>query len=197
MTDNMSSFFNQVSNKLSQQGFQQFMLLKIFVSSDSADELKEKYVNAAQKHNDKLLSNLFIDSGFDLFVPEEKMCSPDDINKIDYGIICESSMIFNDQNKENRPQYYCGYYLYPRSSISDSPLRLANSVGIIDAGYRGNIKAKFDCIVESHLVKKYERLTQICAPGLNPVFVVIVDSLNELKMDTERGGGGFGSTGKT
>ena len=41
--------------------------------------------------------------------------------------------------------YYVSYYLYPRSSVSTkTPLRLANSVGIIDSGYRGNIKAVFD-----------------------------------------------------
>ena len=42
-------------------------------------------------------------------------------------------MLNNDKN--------IGYYLYPRSSISKTPLILANSVGIIDSGYRGNIKA--------------------------------------------------------
>ena len=37
-----------------------------------------------------------------------------------------------------------GYYSYPRSSISKTPLLLANNVGIIDSGYRGNIKVAFD-----------------------------------------------------
>ena len=35
----------------------------------------------------------------------------------------------------------CSYYLYPRSSISKTPLRMSNSTGIIDAGYRGEIIA--------------------------------------------------------
>ena len=36
----------------------------------------------------------------------------------------------------------CSYYLVPRSSISNTPFIMANSIGIIDAGYRGFIKAK-------------------------------------------------------
>ena len=48
-----------------------------------------------------------------------------------------------------------------------------------------------DCFVE-----KYDRLVQICAPGLVPVFIEIVDTIEELGEKTERGSGGFGSTGR-
>ena len=46
----------------------------------------------------------------------------------------------------NKTGQYHGYYLYPRSSIVKTGLRLANSVGIIDAGYRGEIIAVVDNI---------------------------------------------------
>ena len=50
----------------------------------------------------------------------------------------------------NGIEHYVGYYLYSRSSTgSKTPLRLSNSVGIIDSGYRGNIKACFDNINNS------------------------------------------------
>ena len=91
------------------------------------------------------------------------------------------------------------YYLYPRSSMAKTRLRLANSVGIIDAGYRGEIIAALDTIHDrehdSFRVEKNQRLLQICSPTLEPIEVVLVDTLEELGI-TDRGAGGFGSTGK-
>ena len=70
---------------------------------------------------------------------------------------------------------------------------LANSVGIIDSGYRGNILAAVDNIWDQpYDLKKGTRLFQICAPDLTPINVELVDSLDE----TVRGAGGFGSTGQ-
>ena len=100
---------------------------------------------------------------------------------------------------------YVGYYLYCRSSTgSKTPLRLSNSVGIIDSGYRGNIKACFDNINNSDInsgsnnfvLKQEERYTQLCPPNLEyPMKVVIVDNISDLGKNTTRGVGGFGSTG--
>jgi dUTP pyrophosphatase len=102
----------------------------------------------------------------------------------------------------------CGFYLYPRSSISKTRMRLANSVGIIDAGYRGDLIAAVDTIGVFgstdiwHIwketlspIKKYDRYFQVCAPDLSPFLVHIVGSEEELSAPTERGQGGFGSTG--
>ena len=91
----------------------------------------------------------------------------------------------------------CGYYMYPRSSLSKTPLRLANSVGIIDSGYRGHLIGMFDSIrekEEEYEVPEYTRLLQVCAPNLMPILVNIVDSEEQLGEKTKRGGGGFGST---
>jgi dUTPase len=46
-----------------------------------------------------------------------------------------------------------------------------------------------------YYAKVNDRLLQICAPGLIPIYVEIVDFVNELGSETERGSGGFGSTG--
>jgi dUTP pyrophosphatase len=87
------------------------------------------------------------------------------------------------------------YYLYPRSSVSKTNLRLANSVGIIDSGYRGNIIGMFDIINhENNFCEKYSRLLQICSPTLKPLHVEIVNNIDLLGL-TERGDNGFGSTG--
>ena len=45
------------------------------------------------------------------------------------------------------------------------------------------------------LPEKYSRVLQICSPNLDPVFVQLVDSIEALSSPTERGEGGFGSTG--
>lgn len=86
------------------------------------------------------------------------------------------------------------YYMYPRSSMYKSGIMLANSVGIIDASYRGVIKAVVTNLNEHTYpnVVKGSRVTQIVAPGMGHIREIkIVDSLSE----TSRGSGGFGSTG--
>ena len=91
-----------------------------------------------------------------------------------------------------------GYYLYPRSSTgTKTPLRLANSVGIIDSGYRGHIIAVFDnWKEENYCIEPYQRMAQLCPPNLTyPMYVKIVESEEELGF-TSRGTGGFGSTGQ-
>ena len=61
----------------------------------------------------------------------------------------------------------------------------------IDAGYRGEITAAFRHF-DFYEYTKGQRLVQICAPNLGPIKIVALDS--ELD-ETERGSGGFGSTG--
>jgi dUTP pyrophosphatase len=145
-------------------------------------------------------SNFEDDAGVDLVTPETVYvgCNQPVATMVDYKIKCR--MLDQAGNPVS-------YYLYPRSSISKTPLILANSVGIIDRGYIGSIKAAFRNTYltqnwihgESyekedygHTIKKGERLVQICGPLLLPIKVKLVDSLDA----TERGEGGFGSTGK-
>ena len=125
------------------------------------------------------------DSGLDLFCPETITINPGETVKINLQINCEA---FNNDNTNN-----VSYYLYPRSSIIKTPLRLANSVGIIDAGYRGDIIACVDNIKRyPYEIKQGDRLFQICAGNLEPIQFQLVNELS----DTQRGSGGFGSTGQ-
>ena len=127
------------------------------------------------------------DSGIDLYVPLDYThpgSSTRTTYKLDHKIICWMTVDVDTPSS---------YYLYPRSSIVNTPFRLANSVGIIDAGYRGHIIAALDCISETpYEIKQFTRLVQICAPNLSPVRLQLHDTLDE---PTERGTGGFGSTG--
>lgn len=167
-----------------------YMLLKIFINGD--EELKTKYMNAINDHNTKIINNPnHIDAGFDIFVPDKSIGTDrDSITKIDHKIRCSATIV------SQQGEYNTGYYMHPRSSIYKTPLRLANSTGIIDAGYRGNLIGMFDCKAPHYVIEKYDRLLQICAPGLIPIFVEMVNAENELGEQTVRGAGGFGSTGK-
>jgi dUTP pyrophosphatase len=89
------------------------------------------------------------------------------------------------------PLFGGGYYLYARSSISKTPLILANNVGIIDAGYRGEIKAAVKNLSSKpYTVKTGDKLFQLCMYNLRSFQVNIVDEIS----DSIRGDGGFGST---
>ena len=85
------------------------------------------------------------------------------------------------------------YWMLPRSSLSKTPLRLANSVGLIDAGYRGTLLAAVD-VLTPHVVEDNTRLFQIAAPELLPFDEIWI--VPEIPGGpTLRGAGGFGSTG--
>jgi hypothetical protein len=85
------------------------------------------------------------------------------------------------------------FWLTPRSSIYRSGLMMANSVGVIDKSYRGELKAPVWSMTGNSSVVRGERLFQIVAPDMGWIRNVrIVDSMSE----TVRGTGGFGSTGR-
>lgn len=124
------------------------------------------------------------DSGLDLFFNEDITLEPRETKIISLGIRCEAFM--NKDSDKN-----VSYYLYPRSSISKTPLRMANSVGIIDAGYRGLICAAVDNTSdEPYTIRGGQRLFQLCSPTLSPISFELSNRLS----DTTRGEGGFGST---
>ena len=178
--------------------YDKYMYLKIFV--DDLNNLKSIYINCALNHNIKVLdsNNLYLDAGFDILNPSKKVfydSQMSSVHKFDHNIVCSAQMI-TDTNK----CYNTGYYMHPRSSLSKTKLRLANATGIIDSGYRGHLIGMFDLVNlyenEEYVVNRYDRLLQICAPGLVPIVVEIVNTIEELGCETERGAGGFGSTGR-
>ena len=86
-----------------------------------------------------------------------------------------------------------GYYgmLVPRSSISKTGLILANPPGIIDSGYRGEIKVRFKYIPKTLIYDVGDRVAQLIIMKYPEVSFTEVTELS----DTVRGAGGFGSTG--
>lgn len=183
--------------------YDKYMQLNIYTENPN---LYNYYVNAAIEHNAALFTQLrphsHIDAGFDLISPIDYLDikndqSSDNLSnnmiKLDFNIAC-SAQIETDSGKT----FNTGYYMYPRSSLSKTHLRMANSVGIIDAGYRGHLMGVFDEIREpSFNISAQTRLVQVCAPDLVPIYVNVVNHKCELGEPTTRGKGGFGSTGSS
>lgn len=88
------------------------------------------------------------------------------------------------------PDGYVGL-VFPRSSISKTILSLSNSVGVIDSGYRGPIMFKFRYPEEGPVYDTGDRVAQLI---IMPYPQIEFEEVEELS-STERGEGGFGSTG--
>ena len=163
--------------------------LYLYANSEN-HSLTDTYRIAIQKHNLQVRNDPFPNAGFDLFTPLDQVISFDEYflgTLVDLQVKCE----MKDEDGLN-----IAYKLYPRSSLSNTSLMLSNSVGIIDSGYRGFIKASFRNLSnKDYTLEGNSRYVQICHPTLKPFTVKILEHENELS-STARGIGGFGSTGK-
>jgi len=110
------------------------------------------------------------------------------------------------------PKGYVGY-LYPRSSVCKKTLVMSNGVGIIDAGYRGEVSAKFkpSCVFKKQRVSFYNTEHLVAdTPGkisiyevgdrvaqliVRPISSVVLEKSDVLSY-SERGDGGYGSSGR-
>lgn len=118
------------------------------------------------------------DAGMDLTITEIK---ENNFRQISYGFGIAMEIPFG----------YVGL-VFPRSSVKNQDLLLSNCVGVIDSGYRGEIQSTFKKTDPSEKFYNVgERGAQIIILPYPQVFMVESDELS----DTERGTGGFGSTG--
>ena len=180
-------------------------LINFYMEKISLHE-KSKYVKNQLGQNVK---NHFKDSGFDLVVPWVKECACEQegiyVYKPEQKKLCNLRVqiaVYKVQSLIGAPNGSwitsmkpSPYYLYARSCIYKTPFSLANNVGIIDTGYRGNLCAALHNTTSNNysLVNMGTRMTQICMPDLSPNFHVrLVNKLSS----TSRGAGGFGSTGQ-
>lgn len=119
-------------------------------------------------------------AGLDLYCPFHIKVPADSQKKIPLGVAVEI------------PKGYMGI-LVPRSSMSKTPLRCANSIGVIDADYRGELSIAYENIsCSDYTIFRGERIAQLI---IVPIAVVDVEEAQTLS-ETERGDGGYGSTGK-
>lgn len=92
------------------------------------------------------------------------------------------------------PEGYVGL-IYPRSSLSNYDLILANHVGVIDSGYRGEVKFRFKITNSTASGKFYEKGDKIGQIMIVPYPLVSMREVDKLS-ESDRGTGGFGSTTK-
>lgn len=144
-----------------------------------------------------LATHRYTDSGFD--IPIGAYHVPLSVHS--YSFLLGVRVAAVDSNNNPMP---C--LLLPRSSIYKTRFRMSNSIGLVDAGYRGEVQAKMDILnygrpdTDSHPFEDGpdgSRLFQICQHNFLPwKSIVIVSALTELPTASDsRGEGGFGSTG--
>lgn len=135
------------------------------------------------------------DAGLDLFFPEDITIKGGETKLVDLQVAAQmlemGSFLKNAHVGRNSIYRPVGYYLVPRSSISKTPLRMSNSVGIVDSGYTGHLKVSIDNIKNTdYKIKKGDKLFQIVHPSLKTFKLVLTERLQ----DTERSDKGFGSS---
>ena len=140
------------------------MYLYIFTENEDLRSLLKKQYD---KHRNT-------DSGFDIPMLEQTVNMFYETTEFNFGIKVASL-------NEKREPMPC--LLLPRSSLAKSPFRLANSIGLIDMGYRGNVRAMVD--VYTHGAEPLMKIDEIH----------ILDQESDLPPAPDsRGTGGFGST---
>ena len=151
-------------------------------------------INIKKLHPDAIIPSYAKhgDAGMDLTATSKEI---DEYGNTVYGIGLALEIPFG----------YAGF-IFPRSSVSKYTMDLANSVGVIDSGYRGELICKFkptplyivhhehntDLYLKNHSYDIGERVAQIVIKKVETVQFQEVDELDE----SERGDGGFGSSGK-
>lgn len=146
-------------------------------NSGNNDELKEKYNN----HN----VNYIKDVGCDMYVPKNVTVPGNAISfKIGLGIKVRG---YIDEKSSS-------YMIFPRSSMgAKTPLRLCNSIGLVDPGYTGELFIFVDnSSSEPYEIKKFDRLVQLVGPGHEEPKIKLVETLEE----SERNENGIGSSGR-
>jgi dUTP pyrophosphatase len=171
--------------------FRTIAILKIWVDP-SVPGLREMYKEHVQKHNSHTLSHSYPNSGMDVFVAHKTILLPNiHSDKLKLAIKAEMYTCYSqDHHLESG-----AYYLLPRSSLSNTPLLQSNHVGLIDMGYRGEIMAPIRNLSnDEYVIEPFTRLFQLTHPLACPILVDLVDNEEDLS-SSERGSGGFGSTG--
>ena len=166
--DNDMSFINELNNIIT-------------LLNPKNDVVSVLNVNIKKLHKDSVIPSYSKegDAGMDLTATEIISETDDDIT---YGIGIAMEI----------PRGYVGL-VFPRSSIRKYDLILSNSVGVIDSGYRGEIQATIKK-TKGYYSKAYQLGERVAQIIIIPYPQVKFNEVQELS-ETDRGSGGFGSTG--
>lgn len=153
------------------------------------------------------------DAGYDVCAVSEpnivgSKCSEGFWTRIDY-IEYDLGLKVDGFQPVNSPNEDIYTFVFPRSSISKYNLLLANSVGIVDSGYRGSIKVRFKYILqpedlfilsngslraEVDLDLIYKKGDKVCQLVFKKHFHPVIEFVSSLE-ESDRNEGGFGSSG--
>jgi len=140
-------------------------------------------------------SRIFIrnndNAGLDLYTARDQTVYYN-VTLLDLGV--KARMSYRERYYEvNTPVHY---WLAPRSSIWKQGITQANSIGVIDRTYRGNLMGAVLPIDKDKeiVIPGGTRVFQVLAPDMGHISCVILRPLSQLD-ETSRGSGGFGSTG--
>lgn len=153
-----------------------------------SDNVKEFYVNHSTFHRG--------DSGLDLFIAEDLSILPNTTSIVDLQVSCQclGSLSLCPKNWfSGKFRKNISYYLFPRSSISKTPLVLHNSIGLIDSSYTGNLMVALrNTSNTTYSIKRGQRLVQLVNADLSSINFQLIEKHRK----TSRASGGFGSTGQ-
>jgi dUTP pyrophosphatase len=173
--------------------------MTLYISADTV-ELREMIAKQIVNHR-------FTDSGFDIPMIAQSVDMSKKIHCFSLGIrvaaVEEYNTNYFDTYGTNHAQTIIHpkpCLLLPRSSIYKSPFRLCNSIGLIDSGYRGEVKAMVDNIEKEDEtaigLETGTRMFQLCQHNFMPWKRIVLVDENQLPVPPDnRGSGGFGSTG--
>ena len=181
-------------------------LIEKELTDDDVEELK--YVNELDtllsKLNNQIISDNLADESYALKIKIKKLHKdaviPSYSKDGDAGMDLTATEIINETHNIitygtglafEIPKGYVGL-VFPRSSIRKYELQLSNSVGVIDSGYRGEVQATFN---KTHYkLENYKVGDRVAQIMILPYPKIELVETNELS-NSDRGSGGFGSTG--
>jgi len=155
-------YYNNLQNMFSEQKtFRNVAILKLAVKSDEP-AFVEQYNVHVFNHNKSVMTYKFPNSGFDLFISDVVFFyNPIASKFVDLRVKTEMFYCDMVDNTSNT----CAFLVHPRSSLSKTPLMLANHTGIIDSGYRGSLIAAFRLPNQNQYVgEQNTRLVTLCHP---------------------------------
>jgi dUTP pyrophosphatase len=118
-------------------------------------------------------------AGWDVYAKQDTLIYPDAVSKVETGIAVEIPVGYELQVR-------------PRSGLSNKGVFIANAPGTIDCDYRGEVCVLMYSMNVTYGIKKGDRIAQLV---LAPVLQCSFNEVDNLST-TDRGSGGFGSTGK-
>lgn len=131
------------------------------------------------------------DAGFDLYAVEDKVLEPGTVSMIPTGLQLANCPVMEDEGYQ--------YYLDIRSRSGLSKHLVFPVTGTVDRNYRGEINVVLANLGKANYeIKQGERIAQLVIQLIvanGPVSKVVFEETNEV-VSTDRGAGGFGSTGR-